>query len=70
VRHIAEEIPKELDALVAHLSAAAEVRQLQAPQFYKAEGKPGGVQRQTFEEAVRSSGLSSEQQSKLLAFKD
>jgi hypothetical protein len=70
VRHVAEEMPEELETLTTHLSAAAEVRQSQALQFYKAEGKPSAVQRQTFEAAVRSSGLSSEQQSKLLAFKD
>jgi hypothetical protein len=70
VRHVAEEMPEELETLTTHLSAEAEVRQSQALQFYKAEGKPSAVQRQTFEAAVRSSGLSSEQQSKLLAFKD
>lgn len=70
VRHLAEEMPEELDALVAHLSSMTGIRQSHAPQFYKAEGKPGALQRQTFEEAVRSSGLSSEQQSKLLSFKD
>lgn len=70
LRHVAAELPEDLGKLTAHLSAVAEVRQAQAPQFYKAEGKPGTVQRQTFEEAVRTSGLTSDQQSRLLAFKD
>ena len=32
---------------------------------FKAKGKPGGAQKQSFEEALRSSGLSDEQQEKL-----
>jgi hypothetical protein len=35
--------------------------------FHKADGKPSHGARQTFEEAVRSSGMSEEQQRKLLA---
>lgn len=73
VQHVAAEMPEELGVLTAHLSAVADVRQAQAQQprqFYKAEGKPGTAQQQTFEEAVRSSGLTPERQSRLLAFQD
>lgn len=35
--------------------------------FHKADGKPAHGERQTFEEAVRSSGMSEQQQRKLLA---
>jgi hypothetical protein len=73
VRHVAAQMSEDLEALTAHLAAVAEVRQAepqQPRQFYKAEGKPGSARRQTFEEAVRSSGLSAEQESRLLAFRD
>jgi hypothetical protein len=42
----------------------------QPPRFaagmeFKAKGKPGGVEKQSFEDALRSSGLSEAQQEKL-----
>lgn len=70
LRHLAAEIPDDLSNLTAHLAAIADVRLAQASQFYMAEGKPSATRRQTFEEAVRTSGLTAEQQSRLLAFKD
>lgn len=63
-RRIAEELRAPLEVVVAHFAA----EQVLLPrQFFKAEGKPStsGAQ-QTFEEAVRSSGLSEDQQRSLL----
>jgi hypothetical protein len=60
------DIPEE--TLTAHLFAVPEISQ--ARQFYKAEGKPSVTARQTFEQAVQNSGLSDEQQRRLLSFRD
>ena len=62
-RRVADELNAPLDVVVAHFAA----RQA-APtgQFFKAEGKPSAGTRQSFEEAVRSSGLSEAQQKYLL----
>ena len=62
-RRVADELNAPLDVVVAHFAA----RQA-APtgQFFKAEGKPSTGTRQSFEEAVRSSGLSEAQQKYLL----
>jgi hypothetical protein len=62
-RRVAEELKAPLDVVVAHFAA----RQA-APtgQFFKAEGKPSSGVQQSFEEAVRSSGLSEIQQRFLL----
>lgn len=60
------DIPEE--TLTAHLFAVPEVSQ--ARQFYKAEGKPSMTARQPFEQAVQNSGLSDEQQRRLLSFRD
>lgn len=68
LRYVADEMDEPLDVLAAHLSAVSEVAR--ARQFFKADGKPGTVARQTFEEAVRSSGLSEDRQRCLMAFKD
>lgn len=61
--HVAKELTAPLDVVVAHFSA----RQA-APtgQFFKAEGKPTADAQQSFEEAVRNSGLSEAQQTFLL----
>jgi hypothetical protein len=61
--HVAKELTAPLDVVVAHFSA----RQA-APtgQFFKAEGKPTAGAQQSFEEAVRNSGLSEAQQTFLL----
>jgi hypothetical protein len=67
-RHVAEEMDEDLEALSAHLYAPPELTP--ARQYYKAEGKPNVHARQSFEEAVRGSGLSEEQQRRLLSFRD
>lgn len=62
-QRVAEELKAPLDVVVAHFAAgqAAPTRQ-----FFKAEGKPSAGGQQTFEEAVRSCGLSEAQQQALL----
>jgi hypothetical protein len=67
VRCVAGEMQASLEALSTHLCAAAEVPT--EGQFFKAEGEPKATGRQTFEEAVRNSGLSEEQQQRLLSFR-
>lgn len=62
---VADELRAPLDVVVAHFAAAQ--AGAAGPQFFKADGKPNDGGRQTFEEAVRSSGLSEAQQSALLA---
>lgn len=64
-KRIADDLRAPLDVVVAHFAAAQ--AGAVGPQFYKADGKPNNGGRQTFEEAVRSSGLSEAQQSALLA---
>lgn len=61
---VATELSVPLDVVVAHFSGPT--RSL-APQFYRAEEKPAKTVRQTFEEAVRSSGLTAEQQHHLMS---
>lgn len=68
-RHLAQEMDEDADAMAAHLYAPQE-SVAAGRQLYKAEGKPAATARQSFEEAVRTSGLSEEQQRKLLAFRD
>ena len=60
---VADELRVPLDVVAAHFAAEQVVP---ARQFYKAEGKPLTSARQTFEEAVRNSGLSEAQQRSLL----
>jgi hypothetical protein len=62
-RRLAAEIDVPIDVLIAHLAAPQG-----APhgQLYKAKKKPSNQTQQTFEEAVRGSGLDSEQQKALL----
>jgi hypothetical protein len=67
-RHVAEEMEEDFEAMSAHLYAPPELSA--ARQYYKAEGKPNLHARQSFEEAVRGSGLSEEQQRRLLSFRD
>jgi hypothetical protein len=66
--HLADEMAEELDSLTAHLHAPPEIAA--ARQFYKAERRPVAMERQSFEEAVRGSGLNKDQQARLLAFRD
>lgn len=63
---IADELSAPLDVVIAHFAASSGMSSSQ--QFFKAEGKPNLVQRQSFEDAVRSSGLSDDQQQSLLRF--
>ena len=62
-KRVANELSVPLDVIVAHFAARPEG---QTPQFYKAEHKPTTVAQQSFEEAVRSSGLTVEQQRQLM----
>ena len=64
-KRVADDLHAPLDVVVAHFAAAQGGAAGQ--QFYKADGKPNNGGRQTFEEAVRSSGLSEAQQRALLA---
>jgi hypothetical protein len=61
---VADELPVPIDLLVAHFSAQSEVRN---EQFYKADDKPQAGSKISFEEAVRRSGLTQEQQEFLLS---
>lgn len=64
-KRVADELSAPLDVVVAHF-AAGQSGGARAQQFFKADGKPTESGQQTFEEAVRSSGLSDEQQRELL----
>jgi hypothetical protein len=68
-RHLAQEMAEDTDAMAAHLFAPQE-SVAAGRQLYKAEGKPVAAPRQSFEEAVKTSGLSEEQQRRLLSFQD
>jgi hypothetical protein len=63
-RRMAEEVQVPEELLAAHFVAQAETG---SRQFYKAEEKPQAGPKLSFEEAVRQSGLSEEQQSYLLS---
>lgn len=67
-RHVAEEMQEGFDLLSIHLYAPPEAAPVH--QYYKAEGKPKVHAQQSFAEAVRGSGLSEEQQRRLLSFRD
>lgn len=68
-RHAADEMDEDLPTLCDHLYAPQE-SPVHARQFYKSEGKPAAPSRQSFEEAVKSSGLTDDQQCRLLSFRD
>jgi len=61
--HVANELSVPVDVVVAHFAAQAEI---QARQFYKSEQKPTAITRESFEEAVRNSGLTEEQKQRLM----
>jgi hypothetical protein len=63
-RHVADEMRAPLDVVVAHFAGRS---QIAAHAHYKAEQKPEIGRKQSFEEAVRSSGLTPEQQAFLLS---
>lgn len=62
-RRVADELTAPLDLVTAHFSGEA---QIERRQFYKAEEKPEVSRKISFEEAVRNSGLTEEQQHYLL----
>jgi hypothetical protein len=63
LRCLAEELGIQLESLVMHFAAPALI---QRGTLFKAETRPEAGEKQTFEEAVRSCGLTPEQQSYLL----
>jgi hypothetical protein len=63
-KRVADELNVPVDVIVAHFAAQTETG---SRQFYKAEQKPTVEGRQSFEEAVRSSGLTAEQQRDLMS---
>jgi hypothetical protein len=63
-RRVAEELPAPVEVVIAHFAAQSEI---QAQTHFKADQKPEAGAKQTFEEAVRSSGLTPEQQEYLLS---
>ncbi|MEO5925670.1 MAG: hypothetical protein ABIR70_17745 [Bryobacteraceae bacterium] len=63
-RFVADEMKAPLSLVAAHFAADA---QIQRGQFYKSEDKPRAMTKLGFEEAVRTSGLTEEQQHFLLS---
>jgi hypothetical protein len=63
LHRIADELGVRLENIAAHFAAPA---YLQSSAHFKAETKPEAGEKQTFEEAVRSCGLTPEQQNSLL----
>ncbi len=64
---VAQCIPEDIDIVAAHLMAAPD-QTLRARQFHKADGKPGNSEQESFEDAVKNSGLTEDQKRKLLAY--
>lgn len=64
-RRVADELRAPLDVVVAHFAMRG--APVATRQFFKADAKPGGSVQQSFEEAVRSSGLTDAQQRHLLS---
>jgi hypothetical protein len=62
-QRVADELRTPMELVVAHFAAVAQIPE---HQFYKADEKPAARGTCTFEEAVRNSGLSEEQQQYLL----
>jgi hypothetical protein len=63
-RLVSEELSAPLELVVAHFAARQNPESWR--QLYKADEKPQAVSQQTFTDAVKSSGLSEEQQRRLL----
>jgi len=63
-RRVADELRAPIDLVIAHFAAPAEV---QRGQFFKAEEKPEARTKKRFEEALRTSGLTEEQQRYLMS---
>lgn len=64
---VAESIPEELDVVAAHLMAAP-YQNPAVTQFHKADGKPGLGPQESFEDAVKNSGLTQDQQFRLMEY--
>ena len=62
-RRVADELQAPIELVAAHFAASQQIGQAQ---FYRADEKPQAIKKLTFEEAVRSSGLTPEQQKFLL----
>ena len=67
LQFLANVLKTSLDFVTTHFAAPPSASTM-APQFYKADDKPDGNQQQSFVEAVKSSGLSEDQQHQLLRF--
>lgn len=65
-RHIADKIDEPLEIITTHLFASQDTSH--ARQFFKSDGKPTAASQQSFEQAVRGSGLTQDQQRRLLSF--
>lgn len=65
-RRVAEELDVPFAAIDAHFAEPSGPTSA-SPQFFKADDKPSHDRRQSFEDAVRSSGLTDEQQQYLLS---
>lgn len=65
-RRVAEELDVPFTTIDAHFAASGGPASA-SPQFFKADDKPSHDRRQSFEDAVRNSGLTDEQQQYLLS---
>lgn len=65
-RYVAAGMEEDVEVLCAHFRAPPEAAP--ARQYFKAKDKPEMSLQQSFEQAVRASGLTEEQQQRLLAF--
>ena len=65
-RRVAEELDVPFTAIDAHFAASGGPASA-SPQFFKADDKPSRDRSQSFEDAVRNSGLTDEQQQYLLS---
>jgi hypothetical protein len=63
-RRVADELKAPLDLVTAHFAGQSTVG---TQVHFKADQKPEAIKKQTFEEAVRNSGLTDEQQNYLLS---
>ena len=64
---VAEALDATVESIVAHFGSSPEPLPAGA-EFYKASKQPEVVKQQTFEQAVRASGLSEEQQKRFLSY--
>ena len=65
-RRVADELKVPLEVVVAHFAMSGGAS-MATRQFFKADAKPDTAGQQSFEEAVRSSGLTDDQQQHLLS---